>query len=119
MSSRDSGGKGLSAGKRSAVIVLAFFGLTFIAYALGFDPSVLHNWTDNLYLALNPFRFLLLALRWAVFIALWWYWPEIVARWFPDSLSGYQARRDVMMGMRHRIFIVLAVLELCLQFARL
>lgn len=118
MSTQDFGGKRLSAVKRSSLIMIALFGLTFIAYALGFDPSVPHKWIDNLYLTLNPFRFFLLALRWCVFIALWWYWPEIVARWFPASLPNYEERRSVMLKMRHRIFIALAMLELYLQFAR-
>lgn len=108
-----------SAGKQLAVLVMAFFGVTFIAYVLGFDPASLSGWTDRAYTALNPFRLWLLAVRWVVFIALWWYWPVIVVRSFPESVPFYEERRAVMLGMRHRVFIVIGVLEIFLQLARL
>lgn len=93
----------------------ALYGITFIAWRLGCDPHALFGWSERTAAVIEPLRWYLGAGRLAVIVALWWHWPSLVKRWFPDTVAGFATHREVWMALRHKVVGMLLILEACLH----
>lgn len=116
--------KGLTASVRTAALWLiggtvVLYCVTYIAWRLGMDPSVLFGMTDRAYGAIEPVRWSLALARVAVVILMWCYWSALVARWFPPDLQGYISKRAVWMALRHKLLVVFLFMEACIHISYL
>lgn len=105
--------------KAGLFFLLVVFALTLIAHLMGANASQIHETANRSSEAIAPYRYALLAVRWAIFIAAWWKWGTIVEKLIPKSVAGFQGRRDALMGIRNRTIIAFVVLEVAIQIARI
>ena len=92
---------------------------TFIAWKAGIDPAALFEWSERTYAAVEPVRGYLALARIAAIALAWWFWPQMVVRWFPENLPGYSANRDLWMSLRSRVAFAFLFLEACIHISYL
>jgi hypothetical protein len=98
---------------------VALYALTFIAWKLGLDPRSLSGWSERTYAAIEPARWWIALVRIGVMFAVWWFWPVLVKRWFPDTLAGFEKNRGIWMALRHKVFLMFLFLEGCIHVSYL
>ena len=95
------------------VIVLA----TVIAWLSGVDPLAPGNWSGRANEALGPWRTVLMLVRWALWMLLWWRWDQIGQRLFRGNTEIADAQRHQWAGMRKRMMGGIAVVEVFILFS--
>lgn len=93
--------------------------LTFFGWKLGLDPRGLLGWSEHAYAAIEPVRWWIALGRIGVMFALWWFWPTLVKKWFPDTLAGSEKNRGTWMALRHKVFWIFLFLEGCIHVSYL
>lgn len=102
-----------------AVGTAVLYVLTLIGWTLELDPRGFFGWSQNTYAVIEPLRGYLAVIRIGVMCALWWCWPGLVMRWFPDSQSGFETHRHIWMALRNKVFCLFVVLEVCIHISYL
>ena len=98
---------------------VALYCATFIAWKAGVDPAALFEWSDRTYAVIEPVRWYLALARIAAIALAWWFWPQMVVRWFPENLPGYATNRDLWMSLRSRVAFAFLFLEACIHISYL
>ena len=98
---------------------LALYSVTYLAWKLGLSPQALFSWSDSAYAAIEPVRWYLALGRVCVMGLVWWFWPSLVSRWFPEHLPGYEHKRGIWMALRHKILGMFLFLEGCIHISYL
>lgn len=107
--------------KRMGLILLAIIGLivviTVIAWLLGSDQLAPGNWSGRANEAIDPWRTVLMLVRWALWVLLWWRWEQVGQRLFLGNTETAGAQRQQWAGMRKRMMGGIAVVEVIILFS--
>ena len=97
----------------------ALYVLTFFGWKLGLDPRGLFGASERAYAVIEPVRWWIALVRIGVMFAVWWFWPALVKRWFPDNLAGSEKNRGIWMALRHTVLLMFVFLEGCIHVSYL
>jgi len=116
--------KGTAASLKAAALWLiggtvVLYGTTYIAWKMGMEPESLFGWSVSAYAAIEPVRWYLALARVSAMVMMWWFWPLLVSRWFPQSLPGHADKRALWMALRHKILLMFLFLEGCIHVSYL